>query len=674
MKKLIALIAHFFILAMPGNAGDHDYFNWLISRPEHWKSYSLRSQAQIDQYSGGDGSNPWVTYNPAADTHPTKQDAAKVVIPDFLPQTTLTSAMDGSQTTISVESTSGWLDKRGLRVDNEVMRVVSVEGNTAVVTRGYYGTPITAHAAGTTVYRNSNSLPRQVWMPMNTENGHTYLTTWDAWYTDEMRASQHGVSTWKTYQFRATSNPKIWFEVRTVFSRAPTVNDVAKIDVRGYCCFGPNVTGNEPLTPMVGEFIIRPGTWVRYWQLTEQRADGHEYMSLWIADETHGPVQLLDRLLIEAGPGIAHVDLEFNTSTDRMLSPINRPPLVIYVKNFAILRDVANIWPLLQKPGTTSPAPHAPIIQTQPGDRNVVAGSTVSFTASAIGTMPMQYQWQIKRPGSAAFTAIAGAVFGGLVYGNVPLAEHNSEIRCVISNAIGTVISEAATLGVFASNPPSTTPPPPPPPPSGTPPPPPPASGVLGAPTLSLPEFLPVNSHITAGYSGATPAYFSWSFTPMTTPPAAVGGGAAAGMTAHASAASFNTPSPVANLTTAHLDLGTYLITVRAHNASGTSSLAASAQVTLVSANLDQVRVYPNPWRSDRHGTRSITFDNLTVNTEIKIFTTSGHHVKTLPISNSQVTWDLKNESGEKVASGIYMYILKADDGSKKTGKVVVIK
>jgi hypothetical protein len=26
------------------------------------------------------------------------------------------------------------------------------------------------------------------------------------------------------------------------------------------------------------------------------------------------------------------------------------------------------------------------------------------------------------------------------------------------------------------------------------------------------------------------------------------------------------------------------------------------------------------------------------------------------------------------VASGIYLYVLKADDGSKKTGKVVIIK
>ncbi len=89
---------------------------------------------------------------------------------------------------------------------------------------------------------------------------------------------------------------------------------------------------------------------------------------------------------------------------------------------------------------------------------------------------------------------------------------------------------------------------------------------------------------------------------------------------------------------------------------------------------LDQVRVYPNPWRSDRHAARSITFDQFTVDTELKIFTVSGHHVKTLPRSSDSVTWDLTNESGDRVASGVYVYQLKAEGGAKKTGQVVVIK
>ncbi len=239
---------------------------------------------------------------------------------------------------------------------------------------------------------------------------------------------------------------------------------------------------------------------------------------------------------------------------------------------------------------------------------------------------------------------------------------------------------------------------PPPPPPS------PPPPGSLSTPTLNLPAYLPVNAEVRAGYGGSVaPAYFSWTFVQVNRPesrvsspasqvsspesrvpspaPTAVDvgretqdarhGTLSAG---HAPSASFTTASTVASLAAQNLDLGTYLVTVTAHDASGSASSPASAQVTLVSANLDQVRVYPNPWRSDRHAARSVTFDSLTIDTEIKIFTVSGHHVKTLPSSSSSVIWDLTNESGDRVASGIYVYHLKAEGGAKKTGKVVVIK
>ncbi len=261
-----------------------------------------------------------------------------------------------------------------------------------------------------------------------------------------------------------------------------------------------------------------------------------------------------------------------------------------------------------------------------------------------------------------------------------------------------------------SGNCPTVAPPPPPPPP--------PPGGSLATPTLNLPAYLPVNAEVRAGYGGSVaPAYFSWTFTSMVGPASRVSSPASqvsspesrvsspasqvsspesrvpspaptavdvgretpdAGRgtlgAGHAPSASFTTASTVASLAAQNLDLGTYLVTVTAHDASGSASSPASAQVTLVSANLDQVRVYPNPWRSDRHAARSVTFDSLTIDTEIKIFTVSGHHVKTLPSSSSSVTWDLTNESGDRVASGIYVYHLKAEGGAKKTGKVVVIK
>ena len=108
--------------------------------------------------------------------------------------------------------------------------------------------------------------------------------------------------------------------------------------------------------------------------------------------------------------------------------------------------------------------------------------------------------------------------------------------------------------------------------------------------------------------------------------------------------------------------------------AAGILSNLRAAPVNLVPSNLSAVQIFPNPWRSDKHAGLSITFSNLAINTTVKIFTVSGHWVKTLPISSTSVNWDLTNNDGDKVASGIYIYLLTTDQGFKKTGKIAVIK
>ena len=70
----------------------------------------------------------------------------------------------------------------------------------------------------------------------------------------------------------------------------------------------------------------------------------------------------------------------------------------------------------------------------------------------------------------------------------------------------------------------------------------------------------------------------------------------------------------------------------------------------------------------------SINDARLTVNTPIKIFTASGHLVKSFPASDSSATGDLTNDSGDKVSSGMYLYLLVTDQGEKKTGSLVIIK
>jgi hypothetical protein len=100
----------------------------------------------------------------------------------------------------------------------------------------------------------------------------------------------------------------------------------------------------------------------------------------------------------------------------------------------------------------------------------------------------------------------------------------------------------------------------------------------------------------------------------------------------------------------------------------------SQANVTMVNSDLSAVRVFPDPWRADLHAGKSITFDNLSDNSTVKLYTVSGHWIKTLPLSSSSVAWDLTNDKGDKVASGIYLYLITTDQGAKKTGKLAVIK
>ena len=76
------------------------------------------------------------------------------------------------------------------------------------------------------------------------------------------------------------------------------------------------------------------------------------------------------------------------------------------------------------------------------------------------------------------------------------------------------------------------------------------------------------------------------------------------------------------------------------------------------------IRVYPNPTSS------KVTFDGVSPNAEIKIFTISGELVRI--IQGSRI-WQLDNETGKQVANGVYLWLV-VDGERKQTGKIGVIK
>lgn len=85
------------------------------------------------------------------------------------------------------------------------------------------------------------------------------------------------------------------------------------------------------------------------------------------------------------------------------------------------------------------------------------------------------------------------------------------------------------------------------------------------------------------------------------------------------------------------------------------------------------VRVFPNPWRADRHTGVNLTFDGLLPNSTVKIFNLAAHWVKTLPVGT--FTWDLTNDTGQTVASGYYFYLVTTgNDKQTSHGKIAIIR
>lgn len=90
--------------------------------------------------------------------------------------------------------------------------------------------------------------------------------------------------------------------------------------------------------------------------------------------------------------------------------------------------------------------------------------------------------------------------------------------------------------------------------------------------------------------------------------------------------------------------------------------------------NLTNVYPYPNPWDVRKHANRQITFANLPDAATVKLFTLSGFWLKTLTASNGRATWDLRNNSGDEVAAGLYFYLVNSPTGAQVKGKVAIIK
>jgi hypothetical protein len=107
-------------------------------------------------------------------------------------------------------------------------------------------------------------------------------------------------------------------------------------------------------------------------------------------------------------------------------------------------------------------------------------------------------------------------------------------------------------------------------------------------------------------------------------------------------------------------------------------SISVSANVLIelegFAADLSNLKVYPNPFKPSK-GHNQIVFANLPQNTSVKIYSITGELVREIKGQLGGVSsWDGTNDSGNSVASGVYIYQVSSAAGQSKKGKIVLVK
>ena len=93
--------------------------------------------------------------------------------------------------------------------------------------------------------------------------------------------------------------------------------------------------------------------------------------------------------------------------------------------------------------------------------------------------------------------------------------------------------------------------------------------------------------------------------------------------------------------------------------------------------HFSDVRVIPNPYRAgSTFADGKLHFEGLPSTCVIKIYTVTGKLVKTIVRNGSPaglLEWDVKNENGDKLAPGLYIYHIKSD-ANELTGKFSIVR
>ncbi|MFB0527974.1 MAG: T9SS type A sorting domain-containing protein, partial [bacterium] len=84
------------------------------------------------------------------------------------------------------------------------------------------------------------------------------------------------------------------------------------------------------------------------------------------------------------------------------------------------------------------------------------------------------------------------------------------------------------------------------------------------------------------------------------------------------------------------------------------------------------IKVYPNPFKPSE-GHTEITFTNLPSGASVRIFHMEGRIIATLEEAAGEAKWNVEDNGGDKISSGLYLYRVESSKGNQ-TGKVVIIR
>jgi len=107
-----------------------------------------------------------------------------------------------------------------------------------------------------------------------------------------------------------------------------------------------------------------------------------------------------------------------------------------------------------------------------------------------------------------------------------------------------------------------------------------------------------------------------------------------------------------------------------------TFSTTPSSYTEVDGSKLKKVVVVPNPFFVTSAFQDQIMFTHLPNSCEIIIFNVAGDIIRTIHHKNEDgiTYWDLKNDEGLAVAYGLYVYVVKAENGKKYIGKLSIVR